>query len=148
MKMLRLAGGQQLLAGELGRGVQIERATAAVRADQLGGKGVQVRLVAGRDLQDGGIDLDEALAVEPAPQRRLNCAARQQERPPVGMDVRMPPGASRGAIGGRRWHARSCSLALPEKACRKRPTDLTSLPPTGAHAALASPQDAAEVGRW
>jgi elongation factor P len=31
-------------------------------------------------------------------------------------------------------------LALPEKACRKRPADLTSLPPTGAHAALSSPQ--------
>src|SRR5262245_13025909 len=107
-----------------------------------------MRLVAGRNLQDGWLDLHETLGFEPAPQCGLDRPARQQKRPAVGMGIRVPPGAARGAVRGHRWHARSCSLALPEKACRKRPTDLTSLPPTGAHEAHASPQDATEVGRW
>jgi hypothetical protein len=41
---------QQLLAGELGRGVQVERRALAGLSDQLGGEGVQVGLVAGREL--------------------------------------------------------------------------------------------------
>ena len=49
----RLAGGQQLLAGELGRGVQVEPALRrAVGGLGVGREGVQVGLVAGRDLQD------------------------------------------------------------------------------------------------
>ena len=62
----RLAGRQQLLAGELRRGAQVERRARAVGADRLGGEGVQVRLVAGRDLQGRGLDLDEAPRLEPA----------------------------------------------------------------------------------
>ena len=44
-------------------------------------------LVAGRDLQDRGLDLDEAPAAEPAADGVGDPAARQQERPAVGMDV-------------------------------------------------------------
>ena len=52
-----LARRQQLLAGKLRRGVQVERPARAVGPDQLRCKGVQVRLVAGRDLQRAGLDL-------------------------------------------------------------------------------------------
>ena len=89
----RLAGGQELLAGELGRGVQIEAAAGRpVDRGELGREGVQMRLVAGRGLQDRGVDLDEAARIEPTPQRRLDPRAAQQEGAPVGMDVGAPPG--------------------------------------------------------
>ena len=54
----RLARRQQLLGGEFRRGAQIERAPLPARRDQLGGEGMQMRLVAGRDLQSRGLDLD------------------------------------------------------------------------------------------
>ena len=88
----RLAGGQQLLAGELRRGVQVARRALAARADKLGRERVQMGLVAGRDLQRRGLDLEEAAAAKPVPQRRQDAPARQQERPPVGVDVAVPPG--------------------------------------------------------
>ena len=40
---------------------------AAIRAHDFGARGVQVRLVAGGDLEDGGFDLNEALLGEKAP---------------------------------------------------------------------------------
>jgi hypothetical protein len=55
---------------------------------------MQMRLVAGRDLQRRRIDLDEILAREIAAQRRLDAVAADQERTAVGMDVRRPPGES------------------------------------------------------
>ena len=72
----RFAGGEQLLGGEFGRGVQVERRAARVRRDQLGREGMQMRLVAGRDLQDRGLDLDEVPCVKPRPERRRNAIAR------------------------------------------------------------------------
>jgi hypothetical protein len=48
--------------------VQVERLRVH-RRDQLGREGVQVRLVAGRDLQDRGLDLDEIAGREPRPRR-------------------------------------------------------------------------------
>ena len=64
---------------------------AAVRTDQLGRKAVQVRLVAGRDLQGGRFHLDEAFRLEEAPERCDDAIARQQEGAAVGMHVRLPP---------------------------------------------------------
>ena len=61
-----------------------------------------MRLVAGRGLQDRRVDLDEAARVEPAPQRRLDPRASEQERPPVGVDVGPPPGAGGAVMPGRR----------------------------------------------
>ena len=63
----RLACGQQLLGGELRRGVQIERMAARVGGDQLGRERMQMRFVAGRDLQDRGLDLGEIAGREPRP---------------------------------------------------------------------------------
>ena len=63
----RLAGREQLLGGEFRRGVQIERRPRAIRRDQLGRERMQMRLVAGRDLQDRGLDLDEIAAPKTTP---------------------------------------------------------------------------------
>jgi hypothetical protein len=73
--------------------VQVERAGLAVRPHGLGGEGVQVGLVAGRDLQGGGLDLHEALGLQN--QARIAALIRpraSQERPAVGVDVGAPPG--------------------------------------------------------
>ena len=93
----RLAGGEQLLAGELGRGVQIEPARAAPSGPiELGREGVQMRLVAGRDLQDRGLDLDEVALRRTSRAGPPGCALRrEQERAPVGVDVRRATRARR-----------------------------------------------------
>ena len=96
----RLACRQQPLAGELRRRVQVERRALSGRRRKLGRKGVQMGLVAGRDLQGRGLDLDEALVAEPAAHGFGYPAARHEERPPVGMDVRHPPGGGRIAQFG------------------------------------------------
>ena len=62
-----LAGRQQLLAGEFGRGPQVSAGPAAIGPDDLGPGGVQMGLVARGDLEDGGFDLDKALLGEKAP---------------------------------------------------------------------------------
>ncbi len=54
-----LAGGDELLTGEFGRGVEIERLDGAVEPKRLGRKGMQMRLVARRHLQRCRVDLDE-----------------------------------------------------------------------------------------
>ena len=94
----RLARGQELLAGELRRGVQVERRAAAAGRGELGREGVQVDFVARGHLQRRGLDLQEAAPAEPVPQRRQDAAARQQERPPVGVDVAVPPGRGVGHV--------------------------------------------------
>ena len=75
-----LAGRQQLLAGEFRRGVQIELLRLAVRPDQLGREGVQMRLVAGRDLQRSAFDLDEAARVELARSAAMRRARHRRGR--------------------------------------------------------------------
>ena len=81
----RLARRQKLLAGELGRGAQIKPLALARRRDQVAGEGVQMGLVAGRDRQRTGLDLDEVARGEELPQRRRDPRPPEQERPPVGM---------------------------------------------------------------
>jgi len=87
----RFAGGEQLLRRELRRGVKIERAAVAGRRAQLRHEGMQMRLVAGRDLQDRGFGLDEVARGKPRPQRRRDPRAADEKRPPVGVKVRRPP---------------------------------------------------------
>ena len=74
--MRRLAGRQQLLAGEFRRGAQIERLPLAAGPDQLGREGVQMGLVAGRDLQGRGLDLDETGLLRTRRAGPWRCAAR------------------------------------------------------------------------
>ena len=86
---------QQLLAGKLGRGVQIQRRGLASGVQRFGGEGVQVRLGARGDLQGGGLDLLEALRLEPGAEGLGDAITRQQEGAAVLVDVRAPPGRGR-----------------------------------------------------
>ena len=86
----RLARRQELLAGELRRGAQVERLPLAAGPDQLGGEGMQMGLVAGGDLQDRGFHFDEVPSAKPSPHGRRDAVAAQQQRPSVGMDIRPP----------------------------------------------------------
>ncbi|MET3867741.1 hypothetical protein ABIC20_005050 [Methylobacterium radiotolerans] len=88
----RLARGQELLAGEFRRGVQVERRAGAARPDGFRGEGRQMRLVAGRDLQAGGLGLDEVAVREPPAERREDAVAQEQRRAPVGVATGRPPG--------------------------------------------------------
>ncbi len=90
----RLAGGDELLGGELGRGVEVERLGPPIDGQGLRGEAVEMRLVARRDLQDPCLDLGEGAVREPAAQRRLDAVARQEERAAIGMAVTVPPGRS------------------------------------------------------
>ncbi len=108
-----LARGQQLLAGELGRGVQIKPPLGAVRADDRGGEGVQVRLGAGRDLQRRRLHLHEVPGLEPGADGSQDAAPRQQERPAVAVVFGAPPGGCGGT--GHEGHGpcgRSAGLAI------------------------------------
>ena len=100
-----LAGRQQLLQREFRRGVQIAGRPGAVRADHFGGKSVQMGLVAGRDLQDRRLGLDEALAGEPGMKRRHDAVAGEQQRAPVAMALAVPEGRQSG-------HFRQVPLAI------------------------------------
>src|SRR5947209_13490942 len=82
-----LTGCQKLLAGELGRGVEIKLDPAAVGPHDIGGHGMKMRLISGRDLQRTAFDLGEALLFEPCPGRRLDAVARQEKRAAIGMDL-------------------------------------------------------------
>jgi hypothetical protein len=48
-------------------------------------------LVARRDLEDAGLDLDKTLFVEKAPHRPGDRGSRQQERLSIGVPCRRPP---------------------------------------------------------
>jgi elongation factor P len=61
-------------------------------ADHLSGEGVQVGLVARRDLQGRGLDLDEVTGAEPSPDSADYAIAREEERPAVCVPVGIPPG--------------------------------------------------------
>src|SRR5262245_6773587 len=86
-----LAGRQQLLAREFGGGGEIKGVPGPVRIDQGGAEGVQVGLVTRRNLQNAGVDFQEALIAEPAAERGHDASARQQERAAVGMVFWVPP---------------------------------------------------------
>jgi hypothetical protein len=88
----RLAGSEKLLAGEFGRGVEVERLPGAVRAQGFRCESMEMRLVAGRGLEGGGFDLDEIVALEKAPDCGRDPVAADEKRPPVGVDVGHPPG--------------------------------------------------------
>ena len=55
-------------------------------------------LVARRNLQGAGVDLDKIMSGKPGPQGGHDPVARQQERPAVGMDVRGPKGRGGGLV--------------------------------------------------
>ena len=82
-----LAGGEQLLGGEFGRGVEIKARAFRGGRHQLGRESMQMSLVAGRYLQDAGLHLDEVARREPGAQRRHDVRSRQQERAPIRMDI-------------------------------------------------------------
>ena len=109
-----LASRKELLAGEFRRRAQVKRRRRAIRRHQLGGEGVQMRLVAGRDLQRAGLDLDEIVRGEPGAQAR-----RRSGRAPAGR------AAGRHGRGGPRrattwaWLVRR-RAALPSSLVRKR----------------------------
>src|SRR5439155_1909112 len=120
----------QLLAGELRGCTQISRVAPSVRREELGRKRVQVRLVAGRDLQHGGFDLDEIPRREIIAHRGGDASAREQQRPAIGVGIGVPEGpcarhgfaqtARRGPEN--RWNSRGGSLwCAPESASRPRP---------------------------
>ena len=86
-----LAGGQEALAGELRRGAQEQEGVAAARRLEPRAEGVEVRLVARRDLQGGGLDLDEGALLEPPAHGGADAGARRQERAVGGVGVGPPP---------------------------------------------------------
>ena len=69
--------GEQFLAGEFRRGAQVKRRPRPVRRHKRRGKGVQVHLVARRDLERASLDLNEILSRKPGAQRAHDPAARQ-----------------------------------------------------------------------
>ena len=85
-----LTGGEQFLAGEFRRGPQIERIPLATRPDQVRGEGMQVGLVAGRDLKGCRFDLDETGTGKPGPQGRGHAAPGLQIGPAGGMRSGQP----------------------------------------------------------
>ena len=87
-----LAGRKQLLAGEFRRRAQIKRRRGAVRRCQRRGEGMQMGLVAGRNLQRAGFDLDKIVARQTSP-----AARRRSGRAPAG-----PAGGRHERAGPRR----------------------------------------------
>ena len=86
-----LARGQQALAGELRRGVQIHRPPLARRGQRLRREGVQMSLVARRDLQGGSLNLGEVPRLEPPTDGPRDPVAGHQERQAIRPAVRRPP---------------------------------------------------------
>src|SRR5262249_38925873 len=80
-----LASRKQLLAGELGRGPQIEPLPSGRGGHQIGRKGMQVGLVPWRGHERRGFDLEEIPRREELPQRRRDARAPDQKWPPVGV---------------------------------------------------------------
>src|SRR5712672_2582691 len=74
--------------------------------------------VARGHLERGCLDLQETAPPEPLPQRRQDAAARQQERPPVGVDIAVPPG---GGVGHLTSSGMRKGLANPAELSMVRP---------------------------
>ena len=90
------AAGQQLLAGELGRGVEVKGLCGAIRPRQGRGEGADMRFVAGRHLERGRLHLVETLFGKVPAQGRLDPAARAQPLEAAGEAAGVPRG--RGTI--------------------------------------------------
>ena len=75
---------------------------AAIGRPQLGGKGLEMRLQTGADLERSGLDLGEPLLLEQAAQRRVHPVARQEVGPAAGMGRGIPPEFShfKGSLQG------------------------------------------------
>ena len=84
-------GGEQLLAGEFRRGVQIKRHGVAGRRQALRDESMQMRLIAGGNLQCSSVDLKKIGAGEIAAKSRLDRIAPNEKCAAVGVDVRRPP---------------------------------------------------------
>src|SRR5579871_2159703 len=89
-KDLRLAGGQKLFHREFRRGVQPRLGGRAVGRRQGSAKSVQMGLVAGRGLESGGVDLNKAVGVEPAPHEARDAGPREQPLPPCCVAIAGP----------------------------------------------------------
>ncbi len=74
-------------------------ARRAVRPDERRTKSVQMGLVAGRSLEGGGIDFDEAVRVEPPPHEIRNARPRQQPVAAFGVAIAAPE-----RLGGGQTH--------------------------------------------
>ena len=92
----RLARRQQLLAGEFRRGAQIERPPLPAGPDQLGGESMQMGLVAGRNLQRCGLDLDKSRAANQA----RKAAAMRPRASRYGRRAAWTPGHQNGGLSG------------------------------------------------
>src|SRR5208337_4577606 len=86
----RFSRGHELLHGEFGRRMQIGRARGAARSGEGRFKPDEMRLVAGGWLQRGRVDLDEALGLEPAPDKARDPLAREEPRAAFGVTVLVP----------------------------------------------------------
>ena len=110
-KDLRLAGAEKLLHREFRRGMQPGLARRAVRRDQRGAKSVQMRLVAGRGLERGRVDLDEAVRVKPPPHE--SCDARPRHEPAAAFGVAVPAPEGRGGRTHETLPASEANPAVP-----------------------------------
>src|SRR5205085_4857169 len=90
-----LAGCEQFLAGEFGRGVQIEAPALALRRYEFGRKSVEMRFVAGRALQYAAFYLKKTGNLEMAPQGFLDAIACPQAGAAIRMLVGIPPALRR-----------------------------------------------------
>ena len=88
------SGRQEFLAGKFRRCLQVEPAPATARILELGRKSADVRLVAGRDLENGGLHLAEPALGKMGPPSLHDPLARLEKGAAVGVDMGRPPGGS------------------------------------------------------
>jgi hypothetical protein len=86
-----LARCQQLFHRKFGTGVQIHPPGNPVIADGIHPHGMQVRLIAGADLQGRGVNLQKLPRGQPIPDGRLQTAPRQKRRAAVRVAAWVPP---------------------------------------------------------
>jgi len=67
------------------------RLAGPIGLDQIGGKAMQMGLVAGRNLQGGAIDFDKLPGLEPLADASDNAITCQEERPPVAVAIGRKP---------------------------------------------------------
>jgi elongation factor P len=92
-----LASGEKLLHREFWRRVQIAARARPVRANPISAEGMKMSLVAGRNLEGGSLNLDEAFVGEPATKCSDDAVAGEQKRSPVAMTLPLPERRNRHA---------------------------------------------------